>query len=71
MVEILSTERQVMVETEVIHFVHETAEVDEVTEVMLYDDNIDYLLLQINEQIIRYVVREVADELDEQVDVLL
>lgn len=37
---------------------------------MQYDDNIDYLLLQINEQIIRYVVREGVDELDDKVDVL-
>lgn len=37
---------------------------------MQYDDNIDYLLLQINEQIIRYVVREDVDELDDKVDVL-
>lgn len=68
MVEILSTEKQVMVDCDEILFVHETVEVNEVTEVMPYDDNTDYLLLQTNEQTIRYVVRDDADEQDENDD---
>lgn len=65
MVETLSTERVETVETEVILYVLATVEVNEVMEVMQLEVNTDYLLLQISEQTIRYVVE---DDVDEQVE---
>ena len=51
------------------HHVLTDAEVTEVEDEMLSVDNTDYLFLQMNEQIIRYVVEEDVDEQDELDDV--